>query len=221
MWRKWLRREQLVFQLLQPIKHDDASKLPSIRAEFLRLSGEVRVRQEIEQVDRQVVRAVFVADPQIAWYLSSGRVLEDLAEKDVKTQSLGPWHDSAFQHWLDACELTSSDARDRIAHVTGRWPLLLYTLREHVSDLGNASEAVEALERKIDEPAIRQGIETAFGLTISQPRQVLTALAAYGSALAVEELVHLLDPPLPADIVRQGIVWADLLRLINAAGQGC
>jgi hypothetical protein len=171
--------------------------------------------------NRNFVRAVFIADPQIAWYLTSAGVLESLAELDVKSQSLGPWHDTALQQWLDACELTNAEARNRIAEVTGRWPLLLYKVFELAKRSGSLAEAVDRLDGTMQDDAVRGALEESFGLTIAYPRRVLVALAEYDSPLAVEELVHLVDPSLPQEMVRRCIVWADLLRLVNAVGQGC
>ena len=171
--------------------------------------------------NRNFVRAVFIADPQIAWYLTSSGVLQSLTELDVKSQSLGPWHDTAFQQWLDDCQFSKAAARDRIAELTGRWPLLLYKTFEFAKRSSDLMEGLDQFDAEMQGTSGRTELEKSFGLTIAEPRRVLVALGQYGSALAIEEIVQLVEPPLPTEIVSRSIVWADSLRLINAAGQGC
>lgn len=171
--------------------------------------------------NRNYVRAVFAADAHIAWYLTEPSASSKLSRLEIKLQSLGPWHRSAIQQWLDSCELANSSIRDRITDITGGWPTLLYRLLQLSNELGSPVEALGRLDRELHDEVTLRRIEERFGLCIAEPRKMLLALSEYGEALAEEEIEFLIEPRMPSDLIKRSIAWADSLRLINAVGQGC
>jgi hypothetical protein len=171
------------------------------------------------------VRVVFIADPAAAWRLARAwRPLSERFGDRIASVSLGPWHDSMLQPWLDQLGVPVANAQEeleRIRRLTGLWPALLYQVVEGMrggvrrQHLAGALDAYESAVTGKAQPATRQ----ALGLDVAEPARVLTTLAQLGHA-TLPELADMFDDGTEADVIEDALTWGRLLGLVRERAHG-
>jgi hypothetical protein len=168
------------------------------------------------------VRVVFVAASDALLQLVTGE-LDEIEGAGVELLSLGPWQETALQHWLDMNHLPTETAiRQRVRALTGNRPLLVYRFLQEAKHYAHWEQAARQFEADLARPEGRQDILTALGLGRGRelPHQVLRHLALLereDQAVTSSQLAQALrdsgmDAPVDA-ILR----WAELLQLVFKA----
>jgi hypothetical protein len=162
----------------------------------------------------------FVADPESMWRLVHDRsALEELITKrSLNTISLQPWHSSVLRQWLGDCQIGSNAAEEEIeiAAKTGNWPILLFDFRTRVVTGHRWQAALAETYESVTNLSTNARLLEAFGLHIPETYKVLNELAQLGGQASIAEMIELLDP-LPEQMVRNVVFWADRLSLVKRA----
>jgi hypothetical protein len=168
---------------------------------------------------RALVRAVFVVTPETLLRLVEGE-LDALEGHDIEILTLSPWHETALQHWFEANNLPNDKTTgDRVRAVTGGRSLLLHRFIDDVPNYASWEQALNAVEVQIRQAEYRESVLAALGLSKNTgfPDQVLRAIAQWGGAIDLADLVELLPSGL-AERLPALLRWAELLHLASPAG---
>lgn len=163
------------------------------------------------------VRVAFVANPRTTWQLlaETDGAFDTLQEQGVTTLSLKPWHDTALRQWLEDSGFGPRDSagRQRIAKVTGNWPLLLYEFYRFAQPrLRNWEAALDHLATTLEQPETHTKLYAAWGLQQAEHQTILKALCDWRD---VHDVLEMLGDYPPA-LVHKVLQWADLLHLAHA-----
>jgi hypothetical protein len=162
----------------------------------------------------------FVADPESMWRLVHDRPgLEELiTTRSLNTISLQPWHSSVLRQWLGDCQIGSNAAEEEIeiAAKTGNWPILLLDFRNRVVTGHRWQTALAETYESVTNSSANARLLEAFGLHIPETYKVLDELAQLGGQASVAEMIELLYP-IPEQMVRNVVFWADRLSLVKRA----
>ena len=171
---------------------------------------------------KSFVRIGFVADPQKTWNLfsNSTKELDSIISKGI---ILTPWHDDALRQWLEDCDFTAMDEKNRtkITEITGNWQILLKEFYQKChSDPASWEQNLQKLEESLKDPAFARSIVNAMGWEDTYPdcRQILSVLTTLEEA-SVEDLIAI-EEKISAEIVHQTLEWARHLHLALPKGNG-
>jgi hypothetical protein len=170
------------------------------------------------------VRVVFISDPGATWQLLNQlpEGLDALRRKGITFITLSPWHDSALRQWLEDLGLGPNDkkGREELTAITGNWPSLLKQFSKiALPERHNRGQHVNELEGIFKVKKAVEDLLSSFGLDRPGPRKVLKDLAALGEPTSTEDLAAIVEN-LPPEVVRQCLMWGDLLSLVSPTGQG-
>ena len=164
------------------------------------------------------IQLAFVADSQKVWQLVnySSRGFDYF--KEVRFFSLKPWHDAALRHWLEDAKLPSRlEVRKKITEVTGNWSNLLQKFYQFSQS--NPHRWQDSLAELKNQFNNSDKLINSMGFDGCEPqiKLVMRTLAEWREAVAVEELIEVLDDVSP-EIVKQTLRWAELLSLVSHLG---
>ena len=163
----------------------------------------------------------FVADPYIIWAL-----LDDLEKfnsffsKEVNIINLHPWQEPALRQWLEDCDfrVSNKEGRNKIAKVTGNWPLLIdyfYNTKSNKDLWKNKLEEIEKLFANID---FIENLFPKFGLNIPIPNKILNNWIDLGEEeISKEDLATVIED-IPVDNIERTLRWGEQLCIINSTG---
>jgi hypothetical protein len=173
--------------------------------------------------NKSFVRIVFIGDPQIAWYLISQKSSELnalISKEGVSIFNLKPWDDPALRQWLEDCNFPVQDreSRNQITEVTGNWSILLQRFYQQTKPNGNWEYHLQEFANSLKNSDILSELADLIGLNSSyaQQRQVLNCLSTLEKA-SIEDLVEIVED-ISADIAKQTLKWAELLRIAYPVG---
>ncbi len=164
-------------------------------------------------------RVVFVGDPDQVWRWTDPRGdRTTLVSRGVREMSLRPWSRPALARWLDDLGLVVGDtqARERIADITGRWSMPLSDLcRVCQNEPHRWAQHLESLGASIAAGAAWMG---RFGLTTAV-LPVVRVFAEFGEPLSVEEAVAV-APTVSRASIEHVLRWAELLAYVSVQASG-
>lgn len=225
------------------------ARLDAFRAELLRLRSRDRIQgttlllvngevpwgedwvQEaltqcmVRRSSSRSLRVVFIAGPAQLWGLLGARagVRRELSELGVEFVGARPWHDAMLRHWLEGPTHSAVFAGmvDTVRRASGKWPMLLYGLRERIGKL-NPTQAAGALEAEVvnlGQRATGEHLLEKFGLDVGPPVKPLKVLAEFAAFPAVD-LRELATPVPEPDEWEAALDWIDLLGLATPGTSG-
>jgi hypothetical protein len=169
--------------------------------------------------ERAKVRLLFLADPAktFAWAgLAPGRV-NDLYRLGLTSMELRLWRNAAVEQWLRDCEFPHGEEDvQRLAAVSGNWPLLIEQLFEIARTEPRMEKSFELLAENVHNSKAAKALLTAIGFDdVSASRQVLSLIGT--KSATAEEVRDVLDDPAqyPLKSIERVLCWAEKLQIVR------
>jgi hypothetical protein len=188
------------------------------------MEASARRMKRFSSADSQV-GLIFCCDPGQVWRMR--RDWSRLEGLTTDTLYLHPWADQALRQWFDDSPLGSQTLQDRerVASVTGNWPLLLAEAAKEAKAQKSLEQGVAAVEEMITESSEAHRFQVGFGLVEKDALLVLGVLSAYDDAASEAELSELSEDEdgsaaFDEDMAAEVMSWAERLDLVTATQRG-
>ena len=157
------------------------------------------------------VSICFIADPDTLW----GTLTDNkFAEMDIPWITLLPWGESFVRQYLEDQQLTTSP--EVIKAATGYWPTLLYPLVAQCNQVLELERNARMGKAKLEDRLEAEGLMQDFGMNVATAKSVLSTMAEFGQASAVEDLSELAEVSIKT--VTDVLQWGKLLGIVRREG---